>query len=440
MPGWLLNIAYAGLLLAVSPLVLWRALRHGRYRRGWREKLLGSLPPRTDPHRPLLWLHAVSVGEVLLLQPLLQRLRATRPDLQFMLTTSTDAGYDVARERLTDCRVTWLPLDFTWAVRRAVQRVQPDLLILVELELWPNLIRAASETGVPLMLVNARLSERSWRGYRRVRRLIAPLLQRFDHIAGQTAEYADRLIDLGADPRRVSVTGSIKFDGVQTDRSHPSIQTLRQALGIAEAAPVFIAGSTQAPEEAAALDAWMVARQTHPGLRLVLAPRHRERFDEVAALVESRGLPLFRRSTGQTTGTEASTTPPVLLVDTIGELVHVWGLADVAYVGGSLTPGRGGQNMLEPAAYGAAVLFGPHTTNFRAAVESLRAKAAAIVVANAAELTEQLVRLLDSPTERQALGQRAREVVLAQQGATERTVAALLKLLSGAGGAERRAA
>jgi 3-deoxy-D-manno-octulosonic-acid transferase len=430
MLGWLLNLGYLAALLAVSPLVVWRRLRYGRYRRGWRERLFGALPVRTDFERPLVWLHAVSVGEVVLLGPLLQRLRAARPDLQVLVTTSTDSGYDVAREKLPDCGVSWLPLDFTWSVRRALRRVQPDLVVLAELELWPNLIREVAAAGLPIALINARLSERSLRGYQRFAFLFRPLIQRLQLIAVQNDVYGGRFLALGADRERVLTTGSIKFDGVESDRANPQTQRLRGLLGIDASDRVFIAGSTQTPEELAALETYDAARAQHPNLRLILVPRHRERFDAVADIVTSRGQRLLRRSRAEERDAASVDGPrPVILVDTIGELGAVWGLADVAFVGGSLTAGRGGQNMLEPAAYGAAVLVGPHTENFRQVVEILRDAGGLQVVRDAAELRATVGRWLADVDERSRLGTAARRCVLEQRGATERTVAALAGLL-----------
>jgi 3-deoxy-D-manno-octulosonic-acid transferase len=267
-------------------------------------------------------------------------------------------------------------------------------------------------------------------------------LARCRWIAVQNEEYRRRFLTLGADPERVLATGSLKFDGAEMDRRNPRTEVLRHELGVPAEAPVFVAGSTQAPEEAAALDAWQEARRTHPDLRLILVPRHPQRFAEVAALVRSRGLPLRRRSEllrAKGKGSlpwlvDPSDSPEtVFLVDTVGELAAVWGLADIAYVGGSLTPGRGGQNMLEPAAYGAAVLFGPHTENFRDIVESLLAEEAAQVVRSADELTNRLRELLDAPQEVQRMGERARRVVRRHQGAAERTLTLLLDQLPVAG-------
>ena len=418
---WILNFAYAALLLAVSPVLLYRRWMLGKYRDGWAEKLWGQLPERSDPN-PCLWLHAVSVGEVLQLRPMMKLLATQRPDWDFVITTTTRTGLDVAKKEYPQHTVCYFPLDFSWATRRAIARIKPSAIVLVELELWPNFVLTAKRLGIPLALINGRVSENSFRGYRRIRPLIARLLSGFDLLAAQNNEYSDRLLALGAPRDRLHITGSIKFDGVRPDRSNPKTSELREFFGIRPEEKVFIAGSTQAPEEAFALDTWQTLRSEFPNLRLILVPRHKERFEEVAALVASRGLPLLRRSTGRVPDPEQ-----VLLLDTLGELGACWGLADIAFVGGSLTQ-RGGQNMLEPAAYGAAVLFGPNTCNFRDIVEQLLARDAARVVRSDKELTSVVRELLKSPTTAQELGARAKSFVASQQGAAARTVELLLSL------------
>ena len=417
---WILNLAYVALLLAVSPVLLYRRWVHGKYRDGWSEKLWGRLPER-DGSRPCLWLHAVSVGEVLQLRPLMNLLTSQRPGWDFVITTTTRTGLDVAKKEFAQHTVCYCPLDFSWAVRRAIARVKPSAIVLVELELWPNLVLTANRLGVPLALINGRVSEKSFRGYRRIRPLISRLLSGFELLAVQNEEYADRLRTLGAPNERLHLTGSIKFDGVKSDRANAKTSELRQFFGLRSDERIFIAGSTQAPEESFALDTWQTLRSEFPNLRLILVPRHKERFDEVAALVISRGLTLQRRSN------EVSTSGDVLLLDTLGELGACWGLAEVAFVGGSLTQ-RGGQNMLEPAAFGAAVLFGPNTWNFRDIVEQLLSRDSARVVRSADELTSTVRMLLRDSAEAIQLGSRARDFVATQQGAAARTVDLLLRL------------
>lgn len=426
MLAWLLNAVYLSLVAVMSPWVLYRIVVQKKNRAGWGQKLLGNVPVRTG-ERPCLWLHAVSVGEVLQLQPVLESLARERPDCELVLSTTTTTGHDVAVKKYPDCRVIYFPLDFSWSVGRALSRIRPTGIVLVELELWPNFIHAAADRGIPVVLINGRISERSFCGYCKLRPLMRGLLRRLTVCAVQNETYAARLEQLGADRSRMHVTGSIKFDRIETNRNNAKTLELRRAFGLRDNERVFIAGSTQPPEERFAIETYLSLRDKHPDLRLTLVPRHKERFEEVARLVtvEFR-LPLVRRSQHaeeprlfQKAGVLDAA--PILLLDTLGELSACWGLADVAFVGGSLT-NRGGQNMIEPAGYGAAVLFGPNTQNFRDVVESLLARQGAVVVHNPGELTAQVNRFLTHSNEAAAYGERARELVLSQRGATERTV------------------
>ena len=460
--AWLFNLIYVLLVVIFSPWLLWRAIRQGKYRTGYREKLLGLVPRRaTEDRRPCVWFHAVSVGEVNLLAPLLRRIAQERPEWECVLSSTTPTGLALARKKYPDITSFYAPLDFSWAVHRAVARVRPTLLVLVELELWPNLIQAARSAGVKVALINGRLSQRSYSGYRWIRPWIGRLLRQVDLVAVQNAEYAERFLALGARPESVVITGSMKFDGVQTDRSNPATQRLAQLAGFHPQDVIFLAGSTQAPEEALALETFRQLADRWPRLRLVLVPRHPERFDEVARLLDQSGLCWVRRTeldqyTSETTPTSHTNSPAescgawqtkdrpgrnsacptdrklqqarILLVDTVGELGAWWGTAQVAFVGGSLGR-RGGQNMLEPAAYGAAVCFGPNTQNFRDIVGMLLVRQAAVVVQNGQELTAFVRRCLEEPAWAAQLGQRAQALVLEQQGATQRTFHHLQNLM-----------
>ncbi len=279
-----------------------------------------------------------------------------------------------------------------------------------------------------MAIVNGRLSDRSHRGYRKIRWALGPTFWRLDSVAAQTEEYAERFVDLGVPSPHVRVTGSVKYDGLEADRGNPRTVALRRELGLSAADVIFVAGSTMEGEEAAALDAFRKARVDHPRLRLVLVPRHAERFDRVAAWLQEAGARVVRRSRpGLVLG--HGDYPPVFLIDTLGELSAVWGLADVAFVGGSLFPGRGGQNMMEPAAFGASVLFGPSTGNFKEAVEGLLARDGAKRVENAEALARALMADLDDPEAAAARGAAGRAFVLAQNGASLRTLAELDRLV-----------
>ncbi len=433
---WLLNSAYLGAIMIAMPWILWSAWRHGKYREGFAAKLWGSVPLRTG-NRPCAWLHAVSVGEVNLLSGLIKELSRQRPDLELVISTTTKTGYNLARDKYAAHTVFYCPLDFSWAVRRALQRIRPDLLVLAELELWPQLILTAKKAGVQVAIINGRLSDRSLRGYLKVRPLVAQILAKVDLIAAQNEETTERFLRLGARSAAVKTTGSLKFDGATTDRSNPRTTQLRSLARFEENDVVLLAGSTQEPEEAIALAVYRELKSEFPRLRLVLVPRHPQRFDEVAELLKQSGLPWLRRSQ-----LELSPVPrppsPILLVDTIGELGVWWGTASIGFVGGSFGS-RGGQNMLEPAAYGVATCFGPNTWNFREIVAQLLAVEGAVVVQDGQELAAFVRRALAEPQWARTLGERAQQLVLSQQGATARTVELLLPLVAESG-AQRSAA
>jgi 3-deoxy-D-manno-octulosonic-acid transferase len=424
-----LNLIYVATLLFFAPVLLYRMLRSGKYQEGMWEKFWGNAPIRIG-EGPCLWFHAVSVGEVLLLRPIVQEMARRRPNWEVVISTTTTTGLAVARRTFPDLITFYAPLDFSWATRRAMGRVRPTVLALVELELWPNLIRSAKWSGAKVAIINARLSARSYRGYRSIRGPLRPTLRCIDVVAAQDAGYARRFVDLGIPSHRVSITGSVKYDGLESDRNNQRTRELRKELGLSHSDLIFVAGSTMEGEEAAALAAYRAARLQHPSLRLIVVPRHAERFQEVAVWLELSGETVVRRSNPlKEPGPKSGAAPPVILIDTIGELAAVWGLADLAFVGGSLVPGRGGQNMMEPAAYGASVMFGPHTSNFRETVEQLLARNAARRVADAAGLTLQVREDLDDPEAAAARGEAGRTFVLAQHGASGRTLAELDRLV-----------
>ena len=434
---WLLNAIYLTLIFVASPWILWSAIRHGKYREGFSQKLLGRVPIRTG-QRPCIWLHAVSVGEVNLLETILTEIASRSVDCELVISTTTKTGYELARRKYAPHTVFYCPLDFSWAVKAALRRVRPDLLVLAELELWPNLIRAAKQNGTRVAIINGRLSDNSFRGYRRLQPLVRHVLRLVDLIAAQNEETAERFCQLGACASALVSCGSLKFDGAETERENVRTRDLHQLAGIASDDFVLLAGSTQAPEETYAIGIYAKLMKEYPELRLVLVPRHPERFDEVAQLLQESGLPFVRRS--ELTYSSFPLPPSaIVLVDTIGELGACWGLATIGFVGGSFGS-RGGQNMLEPAAYGVATCFGPNTWNFRDIVAQLLTVDGAVVVNNCEELEGFVSRALAKPDWAQDIGLRARQLVLSQQGATARTVDLLLPLLEASQARSRHAA
>lgn len=428
----LFNLIYIALLCVAAPWLVYRSWKTGKYREGWSEKFLGKCPERVG-RGPCVWFHAVSVGEVRLLKPLIAELERRRPGWDVVVSTTTETGLAQARQLYPDQLTFYAPLDFSWATRRAFSRIRPTTFALVELELWPNMIRSAKESGARICLLNGRLSAKSQKGYARASRFLAGTFSRIDLLAVQTEEYAERFNTLGLPRPKLKVTGSIKYDNLETDRNNQKTDALRKLFRIGPGELVWVAGSTMAGEEPVILDVFNRLRAAGENLRLVIVPRHPERFDEVARLVEEQGLPLVRRSTLGDRPIPDHCTDAVILVDTLGELSAVWGLSELAFVGGSLMPGRGGQNMMEPAAFGASVYYGPFTSNFRDTVQLLESRDAARTVANGNALFAAIREDIASKSIRIAKGMRARELVMAQAGATSRTVVELERLMESPG-------
>jgi len=434
----LLNAVYLVAFIALLPWVAWRRLSGGRPVAAPWTRFTGGIPPlpRCPPGASRIWFHGVSVGEVQLLSVLAAEIGrqadAAGLAVDCVVSSSTTTGIDVAGTRFGADRTFPCPLDFTWSVNRVLDRVRPDLLVLGELELWPNLLARVHARGIPIVVANARMSEQSGRGYGRIRPLVRRMLGRVSLVIARSQEDADRFASFappgGCD---LIVTGSMKFDGVRGERQAPEVRRLQGLARIAPEEIVFLAGSTQAPEEQLAVDAYRAAAADHPRLRLVIVPRHVERTPEIAALLDRSGLAWQLRSgLGQADPPPPAGRPPgILLVDTTGELAWWWGTARIAFVGGSLDGRRGGQNMLEPAAYGAAVAFGPHTRNFRDEVRRLLAADAAVVVADGAELAGFVQRCLDDEAYAASLGRRAADLVSSQRGSTAATARAILEKL-----------
>ncbi|MCM2372976.1 3-deoxy-D-manno-octulosonic acid transferase [Aporhodopirellula aestuarii] len=420
-----LNLLYAAALTMLSPVILYRMFRHGRYRRGVGQKLFGLSRRRAaelvGDHRETIWLHAVSVGEVGLLPELVKRLARRSPDTGIVISSSTDTGYDLAVRLFGADQVFFCPLDFSWAVSRTLRNLRCKQLVLAELELWPNLIAAADGIGCPVAVINGRLSERSAAGYQKFAKLLAPTFSRLSAVGCQDVTTAKRFVDCGVDPTRTRVTGSLKFDNAPRSRETAEVAARMNWAGVDAWHRVWCFGSTQSGEEALALSVYRRLRQEHPELRLILVPRHPERFDRVADLITTSGDRVIRRSRNDSQYADQWESDEIILIDTIGELKHWWGVAHLATVGGSFGD-RGGQNMLEPAGYGCAVSFGPNTKNFDTIAGRLINGGGAVRVADEAELEKFVRRCLDDIPAADELGRTAQSIVEEHRGAYDRTI------------------
>jgi 3-deoxy-D-manno-octulosonic-acid transferase len=413
----------AAAMLLTLPYWLLQRMRHGKYGAGLGERL-GRIPRRlvAQPARPTIWIHAVSVGEVLAISGLATELTKRFSQHRVVISTTTDTGQKLARTRFDEENVFYFPLDFAFAIRPYLRLLQPKLVVIAETEFWPNFLRLAHASGARIAVVNGRISDRSWPGYRRFRRLLTGVLQRVDLFLTQTAEDARRLVEIGAPPELVRATGNLKFD-VPAPAAPPIIASLRAAFQQTQTGPVIVCGSTVEGEEPLLLQAFINILASHPRAVMVLAPRHPERFGEVAELLNQLGIRFWRRSLWGGDPILGG----VLLIDTIGELAALYALADVACVGGSLVP-RGGHNIIEPALHGVPIVVGNHTENFRDIVSLFQSRDAVRVV-GPAELPLVLMDLISNPAERAELGRRAAETIRAQMGATQRTMQALETLL-----------
>lgn len=422
---YLLYSALLSLFLLVTlPYWLLQMMRHGKYRAGLRQRL-GRVPATFGPGsgKPVIWVHAVSVGEVVASAGVVDALRQRFPGHRVVVSTTTGTGQKLAIRRFGEADVFYFPLDFAFAVRPYLAALKPEMVVVAETEFWPNFLRMAKQSGARIAVINSRVSDRSLPGYRRFRFWLPRVLRNVDIFLAQTEEDRRRLVELGAEAERVSVTGNLKFD-VAPPPPPAIVSSLRDNIRQSGTGPVLVCGSTLDQEEGTLLSAFRNILVNHPRAAMVLAPRHPERFSQVAQLVEGLGFRLLRRSLWSGEPVAGS----VFLVDTIGELAALYSLATVAFVGGSLVP-RGGHNILEPALYGVPVVTGNHYENFRDIVNYFLTRNAVRVV-GLAELPLVFMELIEHPEAREALGRNALAALESQRGATARTVDALVQLMN----------
>ena len=425
----LYSVVIVAFFVLVSPYLVYQALRYRKYVASLTQRL-GYLPVSFNLDADeSIWIHAVSVGEVLTARALLPELRERYPRLRLFLSTTTMTGQQIARNNLQYVdEVFYFPFDFGFTVQRTLRLVKPRLFIMIETEIWPNLLRACHRLGVKTMLVNGRISSRSYPRYRLARPFFRRVLRHVDRFCMQSEESARRIIDIGADRQRVVVTGSLKFDSLEIPGASAADRGQNRVLRyfrIAPARPVIIAASTLKGEEHYVLDAFQRVRATMTEALLIIAPRKPERFDDAERLARRAGWKVARRTELRV---DAEPRQDVVVLDTIGELAQLYQVATAVFVGGSLVD-AGGHNILEPAVFGKPIVFGPHMHNFAEIARTFLGNGAAIQVRNGRELETVLLELLGDPVRRASLGAAARALVEANRGARNKSLAAIAQVL-----------
>jgi 3-deoxy-D-manno-octulosonic-acid transferase len=442
----LIDIAYLIALIAISPVAIYKMLRHGRYRAGWANRF-GKIS-RKRPDKKCIWIHAVSVGEVNATTILIRELESKFPDYEIVLSTTTDTGFARANALFgSRLSVFYFPMDFSLTMKRAFARINPAMCLLIELEVWPNLVRIAKQSGIPVIVVNGRLSERSLRRYNLIKGVTRKIFGDLTLALTQSEEYAERFRKLGMPAERVIVTGSVKYDTAQVTDKVDGADVLAAQLGLKNER-LWVAGATGNDEEQIILDVYkrLIEQKQFSDLRLAIVPRKPERFDEVANLIEQTGFGLIRYSeikkkaiehllaTENTESTEnkiinhKSSIINVILGDTMGDLRKFYSLAAVIFVGRSLVP-MGGSDMMEAAALGKCTIFGPHAFNFKQAVDDLLKANGAILVKDANELFNAMKKCLTDADYASRIAQNGQQIIKKNQGATARTIINISKML-----------
>ncbi|MHC4705714.1 MAG: 3-deoxy-D-manno-octulosonic acid transferase [Planctomycetota bacterium] len=424
----LIDLVYLLGALTFSPVVIYRVIRYKRYRTGWAQRL-GKII-RKHPAKECIWLHAVSVGEVNATRTIVREIENRLGDYEIVISTTTDTGFAQADALFgTTHTVVYFPFDFSWVMRRAFRNIRPSICLLMELEVWPNLVAIARRLDVPVVVVNGRITERSCSRYCKIKPIAKTIFQKVTLVLAQTDEYAQRFKKVGSVEDRVIVTGSLKYDTAQITDRIEGADLLAAELGIGDER-LWVAGGTGPGEEQIILEVFKSLKQAEElsDLRLVIVPRKPERFDEVARLIADAGFDFVRYSSVKKAKAPVPDKVPVILGDTMGDLRKFYSLATVIFVGRSLVP-MGGSDMMEAAALGKCTVFGPHASNFKQTVDVLLDGDGAIMVKDEQDLLATIRKCLDEPDFARAIARNGREVIRKNQGATQKTLDQIAKLL-----------
>jgi 3-deoxy-D-manno-octulosonic-acid transferase len=429
MMQFLYNILAVFLVLAAIPVFLVRLIREDGFGERLRQSF-GFIPQQVlapVAGKDCIWLHAASVGEIVAVSPIVREIRLVLPGIPILISVVTANGYAMAHRIIPDAdSIIYFPIDLPWLSQRAVEQIQPQVFLPVETELWPNFLRAARQRGIPVMMVNGRISDKSVDSYRHLRGILHNMLDTVVKFCMQSTIDAQYIIRMGADPRRVVVTGNTKFDQTYTDVTPKEITTLRQEIGLGTACPVIVAGSTHKGEEELLLSAFERVRDVYPEAALILAPREILRADEISTLASKLGLTAARRTALLL---KPSVGHNIVILDTIGELGKIYGLGDIIFIGGSLIP-HGGHNILEPAAHGKPILVGPHMFNFKDTYALLSGRGACATVYDAAGLGDKILDILGNEAISKAMSQEALAIIHENRGASRKSALYLQELLA----------
>jgi 3-deoxy-D-manno-octulosonic-acid transferase len=424
----LIDLVYLLGALTFSPVVIYRVIRYKRYRTGWAQRL-GKII-RKHPAQKCIWLHAVSVGEVNATRTIVRELQNRLADYEIVISTTTDTGFAQADSLFgTTHTVVYFPFDLSWVMRRAFRNIRPSICLLMELEVWPNLVAIARRLDVPVVIVNGRITEKSYTRYCKIKPIAKAIFQKLTLVLAQTDEYAKRFKKVGSVEDRVVVTGSLKYDTAQITDRIEGADLLAAELGIADER-LWVAGGTGPAEEQIILEVFKSLKQAEElgDLRLVIVPRKPERFDEVAQLIADAGFDFVRYSSVKNAKAPVPDKVPVILGDTMGDLRKFYSMATVIFVGRSLVP-MGGSDMMEAAALGKCTVFGPHASNFKQTVDVLLDGEGAIMVKDKQDLLSTIRKCLDEPDFARTIARNGREVIRKNQGATQKTLDQITKLL-----------